>query len=158
MNRISRNISIILRTERLIAQRNLSVIIQRAGFFAAAVLAAGLSVVMLNVAGYLALSAMMSKPLAALVVALVNLLVAIVLAALANSFSAQADTATVAELRDIAISDIESEIQEAISDARRTAKDIQQMSRDPLGAIAPGLVGVIVNALLKHLRSTSKQS
>ncbi|MGI9368178.1 MAG: phage holin family protein [Ruegeria sp.] len=156
MSRISRNVSIILRTERLIAQRNLTVIVKRTGFFAAAGLAAGLAVIMLNVAGYLALSEMMSKPLAALVVAMVNVLVAIILAALANSFSAQADTAPVAELRDIAISDIESEVQDALAEARRTAKDLQQMSRDPLGAIAPGLVGVIVNALLKHLKSAKK--
>lgn len=156
MSRISRNVSIILRTERLIAQRNLTVIVKRTGFFAAAGLAAGLAVIMLNVAGYLALSEMMSKPLAALVVAMVNVLVAIILAALASSFSAQADTAPVAELRDIAISDIESEIQDALAEARRTAKDLQQMSRDPLGAIAPGLVGVIVNALLKHLKSAKK--
>ncbi|MGV6803939.1 MAG: hypothetical protein ACWA49_07015 [Ruegeria sp.] len=153
MSRISRNVSIILRTERLIAQRNMTVLAKRVGFFAAAGLATGLAIVMLNVAGYLALIAVMSKPLAALVIALVNLAVALVLASIANSISAEADTAPVAELRDIAISDIEAEVQDALDEARETVRDLRSVTRDPLGTLAPGLAGMIANAILRHLKS-----
>ena len=153
MSRISRNVSIILRTERLIAQRNMTVLAKRTGFFAAAGLAAGLAVVMLNIAGYLALIAVMSMPLAALVVALVNLVVALVLGSIANSVSAEADTAPVAELRDIAIGDIEAEVQDMLADARETIHDLRTVSRDPLGTLAPGLAGVIARAVLKHLKN-----
>jgi len=153
MSRISRNISIILRTERLIAQRNMTVLAKRAGFFAAAGLAGGLAIIMLNVAGYLALASVMSKPLAALVIALINLIVALILAAIANSVSAEADTAPVAELRDMAIGDIEAEVQDMMSEARETVRDLRTVSRDPLGTIAPGLVTMIASAVLKHQKN-----
>ncbi|WP_170599010.1 phage holin family protein [Ruegeria arenilitoris] len=153
MSRISRNISIILRTERLIAQRNMTVLAKRAGFFAAAGLAGGLAIIMLNVAGYLALASVMSKPLAALVIALINLIVALILAAIANSVSAEADTAPVAELRDMAIGDIEAEVQDMMAEARETVRDLRTVSRDPLGTLAPGLVTMIASAVLKHLKN-----
>jgi len=153
MSRISRNISIILRTERLIAQRNMTVLAKRAGFFAAAGLAGGLAIIMLNVAGYLALASVMSKPLAALVIALINLIVALILAAIANSVSAEADTAPVAELRDMAIGDIEAEVQDMMSEARETVRDLRTVSRDPLGTLAPGLVTMIASAVLKHQKN-----
>ncbi len=153
MSRISRNISVVLRTERLIAQRNLAIVVKRSGIFAAAGLAAGLAVIMLNVAGFLALSEMMSKPLAALTVAGVDLIIAMILALLANSLSAQEDTAQVAELRDIAIADIEAEIQDTLSEARATMNGLRNVGRDPLSMIAPGLASAVVNALIKHLKS-----
>ncbi len=157
MSRISRNISVVLRTERLIAQRHLAIVVKRSGFFAAAGLAAGLAVIMLNVAGYLALSEVMSKPLAALTVAGVDLIIAVILALLANSLSAQEDTAQVAELRDIAIADIEAEIQDTLAEARGAMGGLRNVGRDPLGMIAPGLAGAIVNALIKHLRSQKEK-
>ncbi len=153
MSRISRNLSIILRTERLIAQRNMTVLAKRVGFFAAAGMAAGLAVIMLNVAGYLALVSVTGKPWAALIVALVNLAVALVLAAIANSVSAEADTAPVAELRDIAISDIEAEMQDMLAEARETVQGLKAVSRDPMGTLAPGLAGIIASAILKHLKT-----
>ena len=55
MSRISRNISIILRSERLIAQRRMAVLRRQTGMMAAAGIAAGLGLVMLNGAAYLAL-------------------------------------------------------------------------------------------------------
>ncbi|EEX09901.1 conserved hypothetical protein, putative [Ruegeria lacuscaerulensis ITI-1157] len=152
MSRISRNVSIVLRTERLIAQRNLAVLVKRTGFFAAAGLAAALAVVMLNVAGYLALSATLSKPVAALIAGLVDIGVALALLAVANSFSAETDTAPVAELRDMAIADIETELQDTLTEVRDTVQGLKAVSRDPLGALAPGLAGVIANAVIRHLK------
>lgn len=153
MSRISRNVSIVLRTERLIAQRNMTVLAKRAGFFAAAGLAGALAIIMLNIAGYLALISVMTKPLAALVVAMINLAVALILAAIANSVSAEADTAPVAELRDMAVNDIESEVQDMLAEVRETAHGLRAVSRDPLGALTPGLVGMIASAVLKHLKT-----
>lgn len=152
MSRISRNVSIVLRTERLIAQRNLTVLAKRTGFFAAAGLAAALAVVMLNIAGYLALTTTMSQPMAALVVGLVNLGVALVFLAVANSISAETDTAPVAELRDMAIADIEAELQDTLAEARDTVQGLKSVSRDPLGALAPGLAGLVANAIIRHLK------
>ncbi|WP_170384602.1 phage holin family protein [Ruegeria atlantica] len=149
MSRISRNISIVLRAERLIAQRHVAVAARRTGFYAAAGLAVGLAVIMLNVAGFFWLSASLSKPFAAVIVAGVNLLLALVLALLANSQNAQADTTAAVELRDMALQDIETEIKDTLSEARNTVTGIR---RDPLGALTPDAISAILGILIKYAK------
>ncbi|KUJ81272.1 phage holin family protein [Ruegeria profundi] len=149
MSRISRNISIILRAERLIAQRHIAVAARRTGFFAAAGLAVGLAVIMLNVAGFFWLSASLSKPLAALIMAGVNLLLAVILALFANMQDAQADTTAAVELRDMALQDIETEIKDTLSDARNTVTGIR---RDPLGILTPDVISAVLGILIKFAK------
>ncbi|WP_170505956.1 hypothetical protein [Ruegeria arenilitoris] len=149
MSRISRNISIILRAERLIAQRHVAVAARRTGFYAAAGLALGLAVIMLNVAGFFWLSATMSKPLAALIMAGTNLLLGVILVLMANTQNAQADTTAAVELRDMALLDIETEIKDTLSDARNTVTGIR---RDPLGALTPDVISAILSTLIKYAK------
>ncbi|WP_170330571.1 hypothetical protein [Ruegeria arenilitoris] len=149
MSRISRNISIILRAERLIAQRHVAVAARRTGFYAAAGLAVGLAVIMLNVAGFFWLSASLSKPLAALIIAGANLLLALILALLANTQNAQADTTAAVELRDMALQDIETDIKDTLSEARGTVAGLR---RDPLGALTPDVISAILGTLVRYAR------
>ena len=142
MKRVARNVSIIMRTERLIAQRHTAVLVRRAGLTAAAGLVAGLAIIMLNLSGYLALSEIMSPALAACMVALANLLIAALLMALAGRVAVGDDTQTAAELRDMAIEDIEAELE-------GTVNDLRNMARDPLGMVAPGLMGAVAKTILK---------
>ena len=158
MSRISRNASIILRTERLIAQRNLTVLAKSTGFFAAAGLAAALAVVMLNIAGYLALTTTMSKPVAALVAGVVNLGVALVFLVVANSISAETDTAPVAKLRNMAIGDIEAEFQDTLAEARDTVQGLKAVLRDPLGTMTPGLARLLAMRLSGTSRSARTET
>ncbi|WP_037312499.1 hypothetical protein [Ruegeria halocynthiae] len=150
MSRISRNISIILRAERLIAQRHVTVAAKRTGFYAAAGLAVGLAVVMLNVAGFFWLSATLSKPLAAVIMAGANLVLAVILGLFANSLNADTDTSAAVELRDMALQDIETEITDGLSEARNTMASIR---RDPVGTLTPEVFSVILRTLIKYARS-----
>ena len=84
MSRISRNISIILRSERLIAQRRMAVLRRQTGMMAAAGIAAGVGLVMLNVAAFFAHVEHLSQPLSALIVALANMAIAAILISAAN--------------------------------------------------------------------------
>ena len=84
MSRISRNISIIWRSERLMAQRRLAVLRRQTGLMAAAGVVAGVGLIMLNAAAYLALSSRMDPAWAALIVAVVNLALAAILISVAN--------------------------------------------------------------------------
>jgi len=153
MNRITRNLSIILRSERLIAQRHMALLRRQTGLFAAAGLVAGLGIIMLNMAGYLALAGVMSKPMAALIVAGVNIAVAGLLAVIAGRSTADAETAPVAEVRDLALEDLEAELQVALDEVKQVADGIRRVGRDPLGQIAPGLVAALTKALIKNLKS-----
>ena len=153
MNRISRNISIILRSERLIAQRHLAVLRRQTGLMATAGIAAGVGLVMLNVSAFLALSFHLSQPTAALIVALANLILAAILVVTANKTSAAEETAAVAEVRDMALEDIEAEVRLAAEEAQEAANALKKMARDPLGSIAPGLAGSVAKAVLKNLKN-----
>lgn len=153
MNRISRNISIVLRAERLIAQRHLAVLRRQTGLMAAAGIAAGVGLIMLNASAYLALSEKMSQPTAALIVALVNLALAGLLLALSNKSNVEQETAPVTEVRDMAIEDIEAELRAAAEEAKATADAVKKMARDPFGSIAPGVVGAVAKAVIKNHKS-----
>ena len=153
MSRISRNISTILRAERLIARRQLAVAAKRTGIYAAAGLAVGLAAVMLNVAGFFWLSETLSTTSAALIVAGIDLVVAVLLAVVANSMTAQTDTSDAVELRDMALRDIETEIRENFADARNAVTGIR---RDPLGTLTPEIVSALLGVLLKYAKTRKK--
>lgn len=155
MNRISRNISIILRAERLIAQRQLAVAAKRTGFYAAAGLAVGLAVIMLNVAGFFWLSETMSKSLAAIIVAGVNFVLAVILALVANSMTAETDTSAAVELRDMALHDIEDEVRDNVTEARNM---IVGLKRDPIGMLSPDIISTVLGVLLRYARRGKNKS
>lgn len=153
MNRIARNISIVLRSERLIAQRHLAILRRQTGLMAAAGIAAAVGLVMLNAAAFFALSETLTKSTAALIVALVNVALAILLAMVANKSEVGEETAAVAEVRDMAIEDIEAELRGAAEEAKAATDALKKMARDPLGAVAPGLAGTVAKAVIKNLKN-----
>ncbi|MEP2029045.1 MAG: hypothetical protein ABJI96_10115 [Paracoccaceae bacterium] len=152
MNRISRNISIIFRSERLMAQRRMAVLRRQTGMMAAAGIAAGLALIMLNVAAYFALVEHISQPVSALIVALANIALAAILVTAANRQSAESDLSAVAEVRDLAMEDLETEIHDATEEIKGLAQSVHKMARDPLGMIAPGLISAVVGAVLKNTK------
>lgn len=153
MSRISRNISIVLRSERLIAQRHLAVLRQQTMMMAAAGIVAGVGLIMLNVAGYFALATQMSPAVAALVIALVNVVLAGILISLAGKSNVEQETAPVAEVRDMALEDLEAEILAAAEEAKAATDAIRKLARDPLGAVAPGVAGTVAKAVFNNLKS-----
>ncbi|SLN52483.1 hypothetical protein PSA7680_02753 [Pseudoruegeria aquimaris] len=150
MKRVVRNLTIILRCESLIARRRLAVARRQIVFIAFAGLVAVLGLVMLNVAAYQALAASLGAPLAAFLVALGNFAVAGVLALLAGREDAEGDVAAVAEVRDMAVADLEAELELAQEEVLAVVGDLRRIGRDPLGA-ASGLAMPLLAALLKHL-------
>lgn len=157
MNRISKNVSIVLRSERLIAQRHLAVLRRQTGLMAAAGIAAAVGLIMLNASAYLALSQSVSAPIAALVVSLANLIVAAILVSMAGKSSAEQETAPVAEVRDMALEDIEAEIRAFSEEAKATAEAVKKMANDPLGSIAPKVASSVVSAVIRNAKESSNK-
>jgi len=139
MSRISRNISIILRSERLIAQRRLAVLRRQTGLMAAAGIVGGIGLIMLNISAFLALSSWTSQAVSALIVSVVNLGLAALLVSVASNANPEAEVAPVAEVRDIAMEDLEGEIMDATAEARDLAQNVRRMARDPLGFGGAGM-------------------
>ena len=152
MSRISRNISIILRSERLIAQRRMAVLRRQTGMMVAAGIAAGVGLIMLNVAAYFALVEYLSQPLSALCIALANIGVAAVLVSAANKQNVSTEVSAVTEVRDLAMADLELEIQDATEEAKVLAQSVHRMARDPFGTVAPGLISAVITAIVANLK------
>lgn len=149
MNRISRNLTILFRTERLIARRQMAVLRAQTGMVAFAGLVMGIAIIMLNVAIFYALGTVMAAQYAALLVALGNALVALVLVAIASRMSAEKELEPATEVRDMALAEIEADLNEVAEEARELTRNVSRMARDPLGTALPALIGPLLSLLLK---------
>lgn len=149
MNRISRNITIILRAERLITRRRFAVLISQTGLLAFAVLVAVLSLVMLNVAAFLSLQENMAPQNAALLVSMVDGILAITTILVASRMTADKELEPVVELRDLAIEDLEAELQDVVTEARDLSANVRRMASDPFGSMIPSLIGPLLSLLAR---------
>ena len=153
MSRITRNIQIILRSERLMARRRAALAGRKLGLLGAAALLAAGALVFLNLAAYLALAARMDPALAALCLAGADILLAAILVAAGLSLSAEHEIAPVADLRDLAVADLEGELQQATEEARELSRNVRRIAHDPLGTAGFGLLAPLLGLILKNLRT-----
>lgn len=152
MNRISKSVSLVIRSERLMAQRRMAVIGKQTGLLAFSVLVAGIGVVMLTAAAYLALSEWFGPPLAALIVSLADFTLAGALVMIASKQSAEDEIKPVMEVRDMAMDDLNQEFQMATQEVRAVVDGVRAIGQNPLGLANPGLIAPLITALLKALR------
>jgi HAMP domain-containing protein len=148
MNRISRNISIIVRAEQSIARRRMAVLRNQSGLMVFAGMIAVVGIIMLNVAGFYELSVTMTPQKSAFIVALVDMCMAVALVVAATRMSAAKDVQPVEELRDMAIGDLEVEIQSAVDEVRDMGNSVRRMARDPLGSLLPSVIAPLLASLI----------
>ncbi|NOD46516.1 MULTISPECIES: hypothetical protein [unclassified Ruegeria] len=143
MSRLSRNLVTIYRTERLIARRRLAVVQQQTILFGIAGIAALLALVLLNLALFFALQSTMSPASASAVLALGNLGFAGLLVLIARRSSVEDEVAPAVEVRDMAIADIEDELEEVATEAREVVQAVKSIGSNPLGSATTVLVPLI---------------
>ncbi len=151
-NRISRNISIILRSERLIAQRQLAVLARQTSFVAMALIVGGIGLVMINVAAFFVLSEHMTTATSALVVAVANFALAGILMASANKADVGSEVQAVTEVRDMALEDLEAEARQAADEAKSAVNAVKSMASNPLGSFGPGIATGVAKAVVKAMK------
>ena len=149
MARILRDLRIILQSERLIARRQFEVIRAQTGLLALAGAVAAIGIVMLNVAGFYALREPIGGAAAALMVGVVDFLLAGVLVAIALRINAERETETAAQVRDMAIADLESEAHEATREVALVGAQVAAFAKDP-GAMVMGKVVQLLIAFLSR--------
>lgn len=148
MTRISRNIHILLRTERMIARRQTDMALRQAGLYAFAGLVALIGLVMLNVAAFHALQERTTPQMAALTVAAGNFVLALIVIYVAGRTKPGKELEPVIELRDLAMSEIEADVENAITEARELSENVRRIARDPLGSALPAMLGPLLSILL----------
>jgi hypothetical protein len=146
---MSRNLTTVYRTERLIARRRLAVVQQQAALIALAALAGLVGLILLDVALYFALTTRLSPAGSAGILAFANFLLAGLIAIFAGRKSVEDEIAPAVEVRDVAIADIEVEIEDVAQEARELVGTIKELGSNPLGSLAT-LIVPLLSAALKN--------
>ena len=153
MNSISRNVAILIRAERLIAQRRVASLRRMVWFMIPVAVLAFIGCVALAVAGYLYLAPQIGPPLAALAVGLGALVAAGAVFLAASRMNAiDAEIASISEVRDLAMEDLEAELGAATDEVRDLARSVRKITKNPLGAALPGIVVPLLTLLTKQLK------
>lgn len=148
MSRLSRNIVTIYRTERLIARRRFAVVQHQTLLMGLAALAGLAGLVSLNVAVFLTLTSWLSPAASAAVLACGNLILAGCLVLVARATNVEREIAPAVEVRDMAIADIEDELEDMASEAREVVQAVKSFGANPLGSL-PALLVPLLSAIIK---------
>ena len=148
--RVVKTLALLLRAERMMAARRVSVLSKQAGFLIGAAIFGLVAVVMLNASAYLWLSTFWTPAWSAAAVGGANLLLMGLFLAIASGLSRRAAHSDEAKLRDQAQMQLEIELDILVEDLRGTANDLRALARDPLGTILPGVLMPLLNALLER--------
>lgn len=151
-NRISRNAHIALRAERVIARRRLAVFRTQTGLMAFAALVAGIGIVMINVGLFFWMAETYGNAAAGGLLALANFVLAAVLASVAAKMTAEPELEPVIEVRDLAIEDIEAEIDDGLKEVKHLADNVSRIAKDPFGAASTNLLGPLLSILVNTLK------
>lgn len=162
MNPIARNVSTLWRLQRSLNEAELRRTSKRITMTVIAGAVCFLALVMLNIAGFSALTNSYGNAFSALAVAAIDVLVAVILIVAAQSIKLAPETDTVRELRDSVLADIEADAQtvqnelvQLRDDVKSIGSQVSSFASDPLGNL-PSLLIPAINAFTKVARSSKK--
>ena len=160
MDILVKNLRILWRTERLLAEQRLRRLVRRISLMTLAALAGLFAIAMLNVAGYVYLTPVLEPTGAALVVAAADAIVVAILALAALPQKPGPEVRVLEEIRDMALSDLETEARSVQAELRHVRTEIESVrqavnsfARDPLDALSPQLLTPILTLLTNLLRN-----
>ena len=157
MRRIVRHIRILWRSESLLTELRIAAATRKAALLICAALVAAFALGMLNFAAFLALQPLWGAPLAALSVALADLVGAGVLLVYAQSSKAGAETTMLREVRDLALQDLEAEAAGFEAELGKARDQVKDLVQHPLGSIAPSIVLPLLKSVIGALRTPAKK-
>ncbi len=163
MNSLTRNLNILWRSERLLAEaewrrssRQITILVL-AGVFGL------LALIMLNVAGFYWLATTYGTAQAALAVAAADIVIAAILAVSAQSLKTAPETNMIREFRDSALAEIETDAEafqtqlvQIRDDVKTIGATVSMVASDPIGSISPALLIPAINAFTTVVRSKKK--
>jgi esterase/lipase len=165
MKSLTQNLTILWRSERLLAEAEWRRTSRQIGILALGGVFGLLAIVMLNIAGFYWLAASHGNAQAALAVAAVDVVIGAILAVSALSLKPPRETEMIREFRNSALSDIEAEaatVQDQITQIRNDVQSIgstvSRFAADPVGNLSPTLLIPAIQAFTKVVRSSKESS
>ena len=161
MNSLTRNLSILWRSQRLLTEAEHRRTMRQVVILTVAGAFGFLALVMLNVAGYAWLSTAYGNAQAALVVAIGDIFIATLLIVSAQSLKTAPETEMIREFRDGALAEIEKEadavqaqLVQIRSDVETIGTNLSKFASDPIGSLSPTLLLPAIQAFTKVVRSS----
>lgn len=156
MEHLVRSLKLAWRSERILRQNELRLVMQKIQFNALAGLVALFGLVMLSLAVFFALVPYWGHALSALTVGGVDLVLAIILIAYAGSLKPPAEVEIVKEVRDMALGDVEEELALAEAEIISLKDEVHKFVRNPLDTLLPVAIGPLIGAVTRGLGATKK--
>lgn len=147
---IIRNLRLLWRADKIIAEMRLRHTLVGLGLFAFAALIAAFGLLMFELAAYFALVGVVSAITAAAILGAVNLAISLVLVLIASRRSHGQDLALANEIHDTAIEALQLE-------AKAVQAEVNQLLHHPLQGVLPVIVPLIA-AAIGHLRKPAATS
>jgi membrane protein implicated in regulation of membrane protease activity len=147
---IVKNLRVLWRTDRIIAEMRLRHMLVSLGLRAFAALIAAFGLLMFELAAYFALVQVMSAIVAAAILGAVNFAIALILLLLASRRGLGQELTLANEIHDSAIDALQGE-------ARATQSQVNRLMHHPLEGVLPLLVPLIT-AAINHLRKPAAAS
>ena len=147
---IIRNLRLLWRADKIIAEIRLRHMLVGLGLFAFAALIAAFGLLMFELAAYFALVGVVSAITAAAILGAVNLAISLVLVLIASRRSHGQDLALANEIHDTAIEALQLE-------AKAVQAEVNQLLHHPLQGVLPVIVPLIA-AAIGHLRKPAAAS
>jgi hypothetical protein len=149
VNRIIRNLTTIYRIERLIARRRFAIVQNQAILIVLAGVVALIGLIFLNWSLFLALELRMSPVAASAILAVVNIALAGLLVSRAGRMNVEDEIAPAVEVRDLAIADLEAEVEDAVKEARNIVNSLKGLHKDPFGSLTTFILPLVAAMLKK---------
>ncbi|MBA7650387.1 hypothetical protein ES703_58190 [subsurface metagenome] len=147
---IVKNLRLLWRTDRIIAEMRLRRMLVSLGLRAFAALIAAFGLLMFELAAYFALVQVLSAIIAAAILGAVNFAIALILLLLASRRGPGQELTLASEIHDSAIDALQGE-------ARATQSQVNRLLHHPLEGVLPLLVPLIT-AAINHLRKPAATS
>ncbi len=158
MDRFVRSFKVFWRAERFLRHKEFGLAVQKIQLNALAALVAVFGLAMLSLSVFYALEASIGKPLAALSVAGIDLVMALGLTLYAGSLKPADEVEIVREMRDTALKDIEQEVALVEAELTGLRDDAHRFIKNPIDMLLPSVIGHLFNAVSRGVRSKDKQA
>ncbi|MGQ3674372.1 phage holin family protein [Xanthobacter sp. TB0139] len=154
MDNLVRNLRILARTDLIIAEIHFRRVMKKSGFFAFALLVGVFGVIMLGVAGFLALEEIYGAKLAAAITGGAGVVLALLLAFIGMRVRSGDELGLANEVHGAAMAAVSRDLKSAGSNVSQIAAFV----RNPLDAALPGMAMQVFGLVMKMLRRRKNRS
>ncbi len=149
LDTLARNLRILLRADIIIAQLHLQRLMKKSVLFAIAFVIGAFGIVMLGIAGFLALEDLYGRVLAAFIMGGVGVVLALACLWLAGRVRTGDDLKLAQEVHGAALT----AVSQNLKDTGANVTQFASLANNPLQAMLPGLAMQLFNLVLRRLRS-----